>query len=169
MNTWTTGAAQTVLVGAGATAVMDIWLLLLQRLGVPTLNFTMIGRWAGHWRHGTWKHNAIAKAAPVQGELALGWLLHYATGVAFAGLLVGIAGLPWLTNPTLLPALGVGIATVAAPWLVMQPAMGAGIASSRTPAPAKNRLRSLVNHSVFGFGLYLAADLAGVLIAWISR
>ncbi len=71
----------------------------------------------------------------------------------------------WARQPTLLPAMGVGIATVAAPWLVMQPAMGAGIASSRTPAPAKNRLRSLANHSVFGLGLYLAA----VVLAWIPQ
>ena len=50
-------------------------------------------------------------------------------------------------------------ATVAAPWLVMQPAMGAGIASRRTPTPGRNRARSLANHLVFGLGLYLAAAL----------
>ncbi len=165
MNTFTAGAAHILLIGIGATAVMDAWLLLLQRLGIPTLNFAMIGRWAGHWRNGTWKHDAIANAAPVRGERALGWVVHYASGIGFAGLLAGIAGRDWVHNPTLLPAMCVGIATVAAPWLVMQPAMGAGIASSRTPAPAKNRIRSLVNHSVFGLGLYLAA----VVIAWISR
>ncbi|RZJ03252.1 MAG: DUF2938 family protein, partial [Haliea sp.] len=54
---------------------------------------------------------------------------------------------------------GTGLLTVAAPWLLMQPAMGAGIASCRTPAPMKNRIRSLVNHAVFGLGLYLAAVL----------
>ncbi|MDO8386583.1 MAG: DUF2938 domain-containing protein [Polaromonas sp.] len=165
MNTFTANAAHIALIGMGATAFMDAWLLLLQRLGVPTLNFAMIGRWAGHWRRGIWTHEAIAKAAPVRGELALGWLVHYATGIAFAGLLAGLAGRNWAHQPTLLPAMGLGIATVAAPWLVMQPAMGAGIAASRTPAPAKNRLRSLANHSVFGLGLYLAA----VLIARISR
>jgi hypothetical protein len=165
MNRFISDAAHVVLIGIGATAVMDAWLLLLQRLGVPTLNFAMIGRWVGHWRRGTWKHDAITDAAPVRGELALGWLVHYATGIAFAGLLAGIAGMDWVHQPTLLPALCVGMATVAAPWLVMQPAMGAGIASSRTPAPAKNRLRSLANHSVFGLGLYLAA----AFIAWISR
>lgn len=165
MNSITSNTAHILLVGVGATAVMDAWLLLLQGLGVPTLNFAMIGRWAGHWRRGIWTHDAIAMAAPVRGELAVGWLLHYATGIAFAALLAGIAGLGWLQQPTLLPALGLGLVTVAAPWLVMQPAMGAGIASSRTPAPAKNRLRSLANHGIFGLGLYLAA----VSIAWISR
>ena len=62
MNTFTAGAAHILLIGIGATAVMDAWLLLLQRLGVPTLNFAMIGRWVGHWRNGTWTHDAIANA-----------------------------------------------------------------------------------------------------------
>lgn len=154
-----------VLIGIGATAVMDIWLLLLKRLGAPTLNFAFVGRWVGHWRRGQWAHDAIAKAAPVRNELALGWLVHYLAGIAFAGLLVGIAGLAWTRNPSLLPAFAVGIGTVAAPWLLMQPAMGAGIASSRTPTPAQNCARSLANHAVFGLGLYLAANL----IAWVWR
>ena len=40
------------LLGIGATAVMDAWLLLLKRLGVPTLNFAFIGRWVGHLLRG---------------------------------------------------------------------------------------------------------------------
>jgi len=157
--------ARVTAIGVGATATMDLWLLLLQRQGMATLSFAMIGRWVGHWRRGVFRHAAISKAAPVKGELALGWLAHYATGVAFAALLVGASGAAWTRSPTLLPALCVGVATVAAPWLVMQPAMGAGIASSRTPAPAMNRIRSLANHAIFGLGLYLSA----LLVAWLSR
>lgn len=164
MNTLTNEIARVALIGLGATAIMDAWLLLLQRLGVSALNFAMIGRWVGHWRHGVWKHGAIAAAAPVKGELALGWVVHYSTGVSFAALLVGVFGIGWAGNPTALPAFGVGLATVAAPWFVMQPAMGAGIAFSRTASPAKNRARSLSNHAVFGLGLYGAARL----LAWIS-
>ena len=37
--------------------------------------------------------------------------------------------------PTFLPALLVGIGTVAAPFFILQPGMGAGIAASRTPNP----------------------------------
>jgi len=153
------------LIGMGATAVMDAWLALLKRLGVPALDLALVGRWVGHWRRGKWAHDSIARAAPVRHELALGWAVHYATGIAFAALLVSLYGPAWARSPTLLPALFVGIGTVAAPWLVMQPAMGAGIASSRTAAPAKNRVRSLANHAVFGVGLYLAATV----MAWASR
>lgn len=146
-----------MLIGIGATAIMDTWLLLLRRMGVPTLNFAFIGRWVGHLFRGQFAHAAIAKAAPIRGELAWGWLTHYAVGVAFATVLVGIQGAAWVHHPTLLPALAVGICTVAAPLLVMQPAMGAGFAASRTATPLRNCLRSLVNHTVFGFGLYLSA------------
>ncbi|MFT3954074.1 MAG: DUF2938 domain-containing protein [Piscinibacter sp.] len=152
-------------VGIGATAVMDLWLLLLRRLGVPTLNFAFIGRWVGHLPRGRFVHPAIARAPAVPAELALGWLTHYGVGVLFAGLLVALQGTAWLQQPRLLPAVAVGMATVAAPLFVMQPAMGAGIASSRTATPLKNVLRSLANHTVFGVGLYLAARLLTALPA----
>jgi hypothetical protein len=48
----------------------------------------------------------------------------------------------------------VGVGTVAAPFLLMQPAMGAGVAASRTPRPAAARLQSLITHAIFGLGLY---------------
>jgi len=148
-----------VLIGIGATAVLDVWLALLARLGVPTLNFAFVGRWLGHLFRGRFSHDAIARARPVPGELAWGWLTHYAIGIAFAALLVVWQGVEWTRHPTFLPALGVGVCTVIAPLFVMQPAMGAGFASSRTETPLKNIVRSVVNHAVFGVGLYLSSLL----------
>lgn len=152
-------------IGIGATAVMDIWLVFLKRMGVATLNFAFIGRWIGHLLRGRFSHDSIARSEPIPGEVALGWITHYAIGVAFAALLVAVAGIDWTASPTLLPAVLVGMATVAAPLLVMQPAMGAGFFASKTPTPLKNCLRSLTNHSVFGLGLFLAAALLG----WVTR
>lgn len=157
--------ARTMLVGIGATAVMDAWLVLLRRMGVPTLNFGFIGRWVGHLFRGRFFHPSIGKAEPVAGETALGWLTHYLTGIAFAGLLFAAQGASWLREPSVLPALVVGLCTVAAPLLLVQPAMGLGIAASKTPAPLKNCLRSMGNHTVFGLGLYLSA----IAVAWIFR
>lgn len=148
-----------ILVGVGATVVMDVWSMILKGMGMPTLNYALVGRWAGHLRHGRFAHASIGRAEPIAGEAALGWAIHYAVGIAFAALLVGLFGGQWLRGPTLLPALAVGIVTVAVPLCVMQPAMGAGFASSRTPTPLKNCLRSLATHAVFGAGLYLAAVL----------
>lgn len=157
--------AHVALIGVGATAVMDAWLLLLQQLGVRSLSFAFIGRWVGHLARGRVVHQAIAKSPPIPGELALGWLTHYGVGMAFAGLLVASQGVEWVGRPSFLPAVAIGLATVIAPLFVMQPAMGAGFAASRTPTPLKNCLRSLANHTVFGVGLYLTAGL----IAWMSR
>ena len=152
-----------VAIGAGATLVMDAWLQLLRRLGIASLSFALVGRWVGHLARGRVRHTAIAKATPVRGELALGWLVHYATGIAFAALLLALAGPAWAARPSLLPALALGVATVAVPLLLIQPAMGAGIASRNTPTPLRNSLKSLATHTVFGLGLYLSAVLIAAL------
>lgn len=157
-------AEQVILLGAGATVVMDMWMLLMKTLKVPTLNFAFVGRWVGHACHGQFAHRSIAQAAPVQGEVALGWIAHYVTGMVFALLLVGIEGVAWMQAPTFMPALVLGIATVAVPLFLIQPAMGAGFASSKTPTPGKNCLRSVISHAVFGVGLYLAG--VGVSHCW---
>ena len=83
--------------------------------------------------------------------------------MAFAALLLTTAGLDWAHAPSLPPALGIGVVTVLAPWLLLQPALGAGIASSKTPAPLFNATKSLVTHTVYGVGLYLAGLLAASL------
>ena len=144
--------------GIGATAVMDLWLALLKANGLPTLNFALLGRWVTHMPRGRWAHPSIAKATPVRGETALGWAAHYLTGITLALLLAALVGPSWLRAPSVMPALSLGIASVLLPLFVMQPAMGAGVASSRTATPLLNSLRSLANHTVFGLGLYAAAQ-----------
>jgi hypothetical protein len=155
--------AFTFFLGVGATAVLDAWLALIRRLGVPTLDFALVGRWVGHLARGRVAHAAIGRAQPIAGERALGWLSHYAIGVAFAAGLVAWQGAAWLRQPALAPALLVGVGTVLAPLCVLQPAMGAGFAAAKTATPARNVARSVANHAVFGFGLYLAARLAAQL------
>jgi hypothetical protein len=152
------------LIGVGATAVMDLWGLARRRLlSVPSPDYGLVGRWLGHIARGRLRHDAISKSPPVPGERALGWTAHYAIGIAFAAILVGVWGIEWVQRPTLAPALLVGVATVAFPFLVMQPAMGAGIAGSRTRSPAAARVQSLVTHTVFGFGLYAAGRAVSAL------
>jgi hypothetical protein len=155
--------SRVALVGIGATVVLDVWLGVLKRLGVQTLNLAFLGRWVGHAFRGHFTQPAIGKAPPIRNELALGWFTHYAIGIAFAGLLFGVQGGTWLQNPSFVPALIVGVCTVAAPLFVMQPAMGAGFAASKTPTPLKNCIRSTVNHAVFGIGLYLSA----IVVNWV--
>jgi hypothetical protein len=152
------------LIGVGATIVMDGWAFLLRRFGVPSLNLALLGRWIGHLRQGQWTHADIAAASPVRGEMLIGWCVHYSIGIAFAALLLSIFGLNWAREPSLYPALFIGIVTVVAPLLVMQPALGAGIASSKTARPLFNSMKSVVTHAVYGVGLYLAALATGLLM-----
>jgi hypothetical protein len=147
-----------LLMGIIGAALMDVWSFVLRRgFGIPTLDYALLGRWIGHFPRGRFVHDRIAVAPPVRGERPLGWLAHYAIGVTFALLLLAIWGLDWVRSPTVWPALVVGLGTIIAPWFVMQPAMGAGIAGSRTPSPRATRLRNLGTHAVYGLGLYLSA------------
>lgn len=146
--------------GIGATLVMDLWALFLKRVfDVPSLNYRLVGRWAEHMAYGTFSHAHIAKARQMKGEVLTGWLLHYLIGIVFAAGLLGFVGTGWLTAPTLLPALAVGVGTVVFPFFIMQPAFGFGIAASKTPAPAIARLKSLMSHASFGVGLFIAAQV----------
>ena len=156
-------ALAAALIGIGATALMDLWLVLLRRLGVATMPMALIGRWVGHLARGRLAHAAIVRAEPLAGEGAWGWAVHYAVGIGFAFVLVALQGGDWLRHPTPGPAIAVGVATVLAPLAVMQPAMGAGWFASKTPTPLKNCLRSLANHAIFGLGLYLSATALALL------
>ncbi|MBR1206309.1 MULTISPECIES: DUF2938 domain-containing protein [unclassified Bradyrhizobium] len=154
--------ARAVLIGTGATVVMDVWGMVRKRLlGIASLDYALVGRWLGHLASGRLRHDRIAASPQVAGERAIGWAAHYLIGMGFAGVLLAIFGLDWARQPSIVPGLIVGIGSVAAPFLVMQPAMGAGFAASRTPHPWAARLQSLLTHAVFGVGLYAGG--------WITR
>ena len=141
--------------GVGATAFTDAWALLRRRLwGTALPDWALVGRWTGYLVRGKFRHEAIGRATPIRGERIAGWIFHYVVGVVFAAGLL-LAWDDWATQPRLAPALIVGIASVAAPFLILQPGMGAGIAASRTPRPNLARLHSLATHTVFGLGLFI--------------
>lgn len=153
-----------LVIGIGATALIDTWALIRRGLfGIALPDYALVGRWIGHMGRGRFRHESMARAAPIRGEHLIGWAVHYTTGIVFAGILLGIGGPDWAQRPTLAPALLVGIATVAAPFLLMQPGMGAGVAASRTPRPHFARVQSVVTHAVFGVGLFLSALLVSAL------
>lgn len=150
---------QTILVGMGATFTMDIWLLLLKFFKIKSLDYRLLGRWVSNISKGKFFHNNIIKTPPVQNELAIGWIAHYLIGISFAFLLIILYGREWLDKPTLYPAIVTGIVTIVAPFFIMQPAFGFGIASSKLPKPNVARLKSFFTHTIYGIGLYLSALL----------
>jgi hypothetical protein len=150
--------ASSILIGAAATALTDLWAVVRRLLfAVPFPDYGLVGRWIAWMPRGRFRHHPIAASPAVRGERVLGWAAHYGIGVAFALAFVALQGDKWLARPTFAPALLFGIATVAAPFFLMQPGMGAGVAASKSPRPAAARLHSLITHAVFGIGLYGAA------------
>lgn len=150
--------ASSVFIGTGATALVDLWSLARRRLlGMPLPDYGLVGRWLCWLPRGRFVHRPISATPAVRGERLIGWASHYGIGILFAGMFLALAGGRWLDGPSFGAALLFGLATVAAPFLLMQPGMGAGIAARRTARPGAARLQSLVTHAVFGAGLYAAA------------
>ena len=131
----------TLIIGVGATAVMDWWAIVRKPLlGIAPPNYALVGRWLAHMTRGRFRHDAIAVSSPMRGERLIGWTAHYLIGIAFAAVLMGIWGPTWARRPTIGPALVVGIGTVAAPFLLMQPGMGRRHRRRANAAPGRRAL-----------------------------
>ena len=127
-----------ITIGVVGSALMDVWSAVLRRrFGIPTLDYRLLGRWIGYFPRGRFVHERIAASPPIAGEMPLGWFAHYAIGITFAFVLLSIWGGAWLAAPTVWPALAVGLGTIVAPWFLMQPAMGIGVAGA-AGAPARS-------------------------------
>ncbi|KGD72029.1 membrane protein [Tatumella morbirosei] len=151
--------------GLGATLLTDVWALLQKCvLKVSGLNYALVGRWCLWMTVGRFSHQTIISAPPRKGETAAGWIIHYLSGVLLAFIPLTIVGERWLQQPAVGIALISGILSLVAPFLLMQPALGFGIAASKTPNPGRARLLSLVIHLVFGCGLYLSLKLLNMLL-----
>lgn len=152
-----------MLIGAGATATLDLWNLLLNRsLGMPLPPWHLVGRWFAGLGRGRFRHpQGIAESPIVRGELAIGWVGHYLVGALFAAIVIGIWGVEWAAAPTFLPALIVGLVTVGAGWFILQPGMGVSVACSGAPRPWLARMLNVVGHVVFAIGLYTTALVVG--------
>jgi len=154
-----------VVVGLGATLVMDLWTVFLKRaFNIPLPNYCFVGRWLRHMVDGVFKHPSIAAAAQKPAECTIGWIAHYTIGALFALALVALTTPQWLQSPTLMPALIFGIVTVGMPLFIMHPPFGLGLAASKAPNPMQARLRSLMNHVVFGVGLYVSALVVSSIV-----
>src|SRR5256885_8622 len=100
-----------ILIGLGATLLIDMWALFLKRaFSVRSLDYCLLGRWVLYIPHGTIVHAQIAATPAKPHECKVGWTTHYLIGTAFALVFVLLASESWLAHPTLLPALAFGVA-----------------------------------------------------------
>ena len=146
-----------IIIGIGATLTMDIWAFILKLFNIKSLDYKFLGRWVGNLTKGKVSQNKIFDTTPFPYEKLIGWITHYAIGITFVFLLVLIYGKEWVENPTLKPAILIGLVTIIAPFFLMQPSFGIGIAGSKLPDPNIARFKSLITHCIYGFGIYLSA------------
>jgi hypothetical protein len=154
-----------IIIGIGATLVMDFFALFQQRFfSILPLNYALVGRWLICIPKGIFNHKNILLTKPVHLESLVGWFTHYAIGVIFAAILIVFTGNNWLIEPSITPSVVFGILTVIFPYFLMQPCLGFGIAAAKTPKPNIARIRSLIAHTAFGLGLYLSALINSFII-----
>jgi hypothetical protein len=152
-----------IVMGVVGTLATDLWQRFLQAIaGLPPANWGLIGRWIGWFPRGVFFHRTIAATPSVRGEVAIGWAFHYAVGIAYAALYLAIMKLGFASRPTLLSAVAFALVLLAAPWFIMQPALGFGFMASHTPKPALARAVSASSHAAFGVGLWLGA------VSWLA-
>lgn len=153
-----------IIMGLGATLTFDLWGQLLKHtFKITPSNICLVGRWLRTMPEGTFKHSNIASSPHKSAECTIGWIAHYVIGITFAFIFVAFVGDNWLQHPTPLPAIVFGLITVVAPFFILQPVFGLGVAASKTPNPAQARVRSGMNHMAFGAGLYFFAWLVNWL------
>lgn len=153
------GFIHTVITGIGATLAMDAWSMFQKCiLRIPPLNYGLVGRWLLGLTRGQLCHHTIITAPKIGGETPVGWVFHYLTGVLFAAVPLWLDGERWLRDPSLATAVFAGVFTLLAPFLILQPALGFGVAASRTPRPWRARGLSVLTHLTYGIGLYVVAQ-----------
>lgn len=147
---------QAMFIGLVATLMLDLWAQFLNfSFKLMPTNWGLVGRWFAHMPKGQFIHKPISKAAVMPYEKLIGWSAHYIIGFAYAWLYMLLVSYSTARSPSLLTAAGFGIATVMAPWFILQPGMGMGLFARHAPDPWLKRLTSLLAHTVFGIGLYL--------------
>lgn len=158
-------ASNMIVAGLFATVLLDIWQrLLYAAAGIPPTNWGIVGRWFAHMPRGRLMHASIGEAESVRGEAAIGWGMHYLIGIAYGVIYVGLME-AWFGGPSLTNGFLFGLASVAVPWFLMQPALGLGVMGSKAPNPSIPRYSALAAHCIYGVALYagsaLHSNLAG--------
>lgn len=155
-------ASQILLAGVVATLIQDSWTFLLKTVtGRSPGDWALIGRWLAWMPRGVFVHRPITATPAVPGEAAIGWIFHYAVGIIYAALYLLIMELGIGSGATPISAVVFALVLLAAPWFVMQPALGLGFMAAQAPNPATVRAINVSVHAWFGIGLYLGAWLAG--------
>ncbi len=154
---WKVIIVQMFLMGIFATFFMDLLAGFLAKRKViyPFISPEAIGRWFLYIFRGRFLHKDINETPALKNEKMWCLISHYLIGVVLAGIYLFlnlifpvIRNQPWV-------ALIFGIATVILPWFLMLPGIGLGVMASKSSNRSLIIRTNLVNHTVFGLGLFI--------------
>ena len=158
---WTPQIPAGVPAGTLATMTMDLAMVAAARFGGPAyrsdrLGPDVIGRWAYGLSRGRWQHADITSEPAPRGELVLGILTHYVTGIILTQAYLLLSRRRG-AKPNLLGGTAFGIASAVLPLLVLFPSLGYGWFGLRTGDAARMNRIMLLGHTAFGIGIGLWA------------
>jgi Protein of unknown function (DUF2938) len=147
--------------GVLATISMDVAMMAAGQLGGSAftsdrLGVDVIGRWAAGMAHGRFRHGDIRGEPARPGDLALGLVTHYATGIILTQAFL-LLRRPENGRSSLPAGTAFGIATAALPLLVLFPSLGYGWFGVRSGEAARLNRIMLLGHTAFGAGIGLWA------------
>ena len=143
--------------GVLATITMDVAMVAAGRIGgraftSDRLEVDVVGRWAADLMRGRWRHGDITREPARRGELALGLLTHYTTGIVLTQAFV-LLPRRGKGRPSFRGGTAFGIATAALPLLVLFPSLGYGWFGLRSGDAARIDRIMLLGHTAFGVGI----------------
>jgi hypothetical protein len=147
--------------GVLATITMDSAMVAASYIGGSAfssdrLGVNVIGRWAADLLRGRWRHDDIRSEPARRGELGLGLLTHYVTGIILTGVFLLLPRRRH-ERPSFAAGTAFGIATAALPLLVLFPSLGYGWLGFRSGEAVRLNRIMLLGHTAFGVGIGLWA------------
>jgi hypothetical protein len=143
-----------VVAGLLGTLAMDVSNSLGARTGMLLkIDVRMIGRMSVGWTHGRFRYRNPGEMKAVNAERLYGLVTHYLIGVGLA--VPFVLGWGVFVGRSVSPAWGLayGVATTAASWFVVYPAVGLGAFGRRSPDHSRAVLTPLANHFFYGVGI----------------
>ena len=154
---------RSLVAGVIATLSMDVLSVVASRLQLTApLPPYLIGRWFAGVARGTVVHADIARTPPVSNEMSIAFPVHYAIGIVLTVVCIWTVSYAGRSPRNLTVAVAFALSTSVLPWLLMFPAMGYGFFGWNGPPGTRLFLSSLVNHALFGIGIWLGVMAAGV-------
>jgi hypothetical protein len=146
-----------ILMGGFATYFMDFLagILVKRKLIHSFIKPEAVGRWFLYMFKGKFIHKDINKAPTLNDERLWSFVSHYLIGIVLAGIYLILELQVPIIRDQIWMTLIFGITTVILPWFWLFPSTGLGFVASKSPNKSLIIRTSLVNHTNFGFGLFI--------------